>query len=546
MKMGRIGGRAATRFNKPPGMNANKNQVIRHNVRLRPLMGKFAAKGCELQMRIRRNIGKIAVVPGPLNIYYRCKPLTNSLKVLFKKVCHIPDFGNKSGYRLINLQLLGVHMVDIAVHCIKCSGCHGLVSAGGLPIRFIGEVSRWGLASVIQVICQGCGKVFKFNTSERLNIVKGSPIIDIGDNATLADESNSTIGVEAVHGIDHQLPTDCGSEMPKHISHRQNVRSFDVNVRCVWGQMSVGGGKAQLDEMCSCLDMPCMKQDTFSKLEMTIGKWWEGILLHEMAEAAKVERQLAIDRGDFHEGIPAITVVADGGWAKRSHRHTYSALGGVAIIVGALSGKLLHVGVRNKHCQLCALADNKGNIPIAHDCYQNWSQSSQAMEADILLDGFSTCEEKYGLRYMRLIGDGDSSVMAVLHDKGPYWCKRVEKLECANHACKCLRGNLEKLVADSPKFKGKGKLTKQVRIRLTAGVRCAIRMRGKMADSCRSKAIKLLERDIRNSIYHVLGDHQNCSDFCKKREPGTVIVNVLDDDDDDVGNQSEPISVIGE
>ena len=71
------------------------------------------------------------------------------------------------------------------------------------------------------------------------------------------------------------------------------------------------------------------------------------------------------------------------------------------------------------------------------------------------------------------------------------------------------------------KFIGRGKLTKRQRIRLVAGVRCAIRLRSQMSD--RVVAGKLLAKDIRNSIHHVLGNHTNCSDFCKLR-PTTVTV----------------------
>jgi len=36
-----------------------------------------------------------------------------------------------------------------------------------------------------------------------------------------------------------------------------------------------------------------------------------------LEEAAAEEKQLAIARGDFHQGVPAITVICDGGWSKR-------------------------------------------------------------------------------------------------------------------------------------------------------------------------------------------------------------------------------------
>ena len=89
---------------------------------------------------------------------------------------------------------------------------------------------------------------------------------------------------------------------------------------------------------------------------------------------------------DFHEGIPAITegipaitVIVDGGWSKRSDRHSYNAKSGVGIIIGQATGKLLHIGVRNKYCTACTQG-----VPLEqHACFKNWSQSSSQMETDI-------------------------------------------------------------------------------------------------------------------------------------------------------------------
>ena len=52
--------------------------------------------------------------------------------------------------------------------------------------------------------------------------------------------------------------------------------------------------------------------------------------------------------------------------------------------------------------------------------------------------------DKYGVRYMTLIADGDSSVYARIREDVSVWGEFVKKAKCANHVCKCLRGNLEK------------------------------------------------------------------------------------------------------
>ena len=124
----------------------------------------------------------------------------------------------------------------------------------------------------------------------------------------------------------------------------------------------------------------------------------------------------------------------------------------------------------------CTRAKNKDVQPPKHTCFKNWNESSQAMESDILVNGFLEAESMHGIRYTKLIADGDSSVFAQLQEK-VIWGRRIQKLECANHTVKCLRSNLEKLVAEKPHYKGKGKLTKLNRIKLSTAVRCAIKMR---------------------------------------------------------------------
>ena len=101
------------------------------------------------------------------------------------------------------------------------------------------------------------------------------------------------------------------------------------------------------------------------------------------------------------------------------------------------------------------------------------------MEGDIVLEGFLQAEFKHGLRYMRVIGDGDSSVFSRIEQEVPGWGRDVTKEECANHICKCYRSHLEKLVPDNPQYTCKGRhcLSKTTRVMLVSTVRCAIRVR---------------------------------------------------------------------
>ena len=82
---------------------------------------------------------------------------------------------------------------------------------------------------------------------------------------------------------------------------------------------------------------------------------------------------------------------------------------------------------------------------------KNWTESSQAIESVIILDGFLKCFEVHGVRYIKIVADGDSSVYSNIIENVPVWGPYVQKLACANHVCKCL----EQLVLDKPHYKGK-------------------------------------------------------------------------------------------
>ena len=60
-----------------------------------------------------------------------------------------------------------------------------------------------------------------------------------------------------------------------------------------------------------------------------------------MIEAGKQENKLAEEKGEYHEDVLAITVIVDGGWSKRAHKHSYNAKSGVGIIIVNAQGNYL-------------------------------------------------------------------------------------------------------------------------------------------------------------------------------------------------------------
>jgi len=88
--------------------------------------------------------------------------------------------------------------------------------------------------------------------------------------------------------------------------------------------------------------------------------------IENMKMAGEVEKQLALERNETINGIPYITVVADGSWMKRSYGTNYDSLLGVGAIIGARTKKVLYVGVRNKYCTICDLAERNKIEPKDH------------------------------------------------------------------------------------------------------------------------------------------------------------------------------------
>lgn len=80
----------------------------------------------------------------------------------------------------------------------------------------------------------------------------------------------------------------------------------------------------------SYCDVPCMSGNTFQKNQSFLAPLIKSTAWSEIERAAREERRIAVQKGNADsDGIPYITVVADGAWCKRSYRTSYDALSGV-------------------------------------------------------------------------------------------------------------------------------------------------------------------------------------------------------------------------
>ena len=85
-----------------------------------------------------------------------------------------------------------------------------------------------------------------------------------------------------------------------------------------------------------------------------------------MQEAGKEEKRLAEEICDFHERVPAIIVIVDGGWSKRSHRHSYNAKSGMGILLLAKQLVSLYTLVSEiSTAQLAPRVSQKRTTPVS-------------------------------------------------------------------------------------------------------------------------------------------------------------------------------------
>ena len=85
--------------------------------------------------------------------------------------------------------------------------------------------------------------------------------------------------------------------------------------------MMTGVGAARLATTMATVGVPSMSKQTFITTERAWSAEMENQLVLSMRQAGAEEKQIAIEQGRSHHGVPAITVIVDGGWSKRSHKH---------------------------------------------------------------------------------------------------------------------------------------------------------------------------------------------------------------------------------
>lgn len=227
-----------------------------------------------------------------------------------------------------------------------------------------------------------------------------------------------------------------------------------VNQAAVLGITSVGLGNYQLNEFCKNLDIPCMSDYMYDKIQKEQQKDWWGLAKKHASDALEEEIKLAVDEGKVDSGGNAlITVVVDGSWPKRSYSKNFSSLSGCAVIIGMRTNKVLYFDVKDKYCHICKIAQSKNVQPRDHQCNTNYKGPSSSMETTIIVEGFQYCET-VGARFNEFVADGDSSTFKNVSEMKIYQNPEVpvEKDECCNRLYRNFRNAFERLGNATKKY----------------------------------------------------------------------------------------------
>lgn len=300
----------------------------------------------------------------------------------------------------------------------------------------------------------------------------------------------------------------------------QKANPNSINYQSVLAGISTGIGYRQIEEFLGVIDIPYLAPNTFNKLQKEAQRDIQRGCNKEMYNAAMEAKKIAIEENsvDF-DGTPLVCVQIDGCYSKRTYGHNsnYSSLSGVGTIIAQSTKKVIWSAVRNKYCIVCRRAELKTTKPEDHECNSNYAGSSTGMERDALVEGFRKSEELYGIRYHKIIADGDASVYIKILEAKPYKNTHIEKIECRNHLLRNFRKHAKELCTNRTYPITQRKLLGNQINRCTKNILCAIKKR-KFSKNSHTTKVEELALDIGNIPFHVFQDHRKCASyFCEQQ-----------------------------
>ncbi|KAL4135177.1 hypothetical protein QTP88_006818 [Uroleucon formosanum] len=136
----------------------------------------------------------------------------------------------------------------------------------------------------------------------------------------------------------------------KIYTEKPKTEKCPVNKAAVHACQAIDIGYTQLSELMAFLEIPTVSETSYLKIQ-GVAATVHDTAWDEMKRMDEEEKKIALECGEVDvNGIPIITIVADGQWSKRSYRTKYDALSGAATIIGFKTKKILFIGILNKYC----------------------------------------------------------------------------------------------------------------------------------------------------------------------------------------------------
>lgn len=247
----------------------------------------------------------------------------------------------------------------------------------------------------------------------------------------------SSFNIKCIHcGLINKVNTSA--------EHRTGMRgslTFDVNSRAALASLHTGIGHTQLNNFLSTMNVPLLNNVTFKKREREVGKVVESLAKKSCHENIEIEIENAKLSGATADenGLIGFPVSYDMGWQKRGKGH--NSLTGHGAAMSLTTGNVLAYATRCKSCRVCDNAKRQGKEPRKHDCRQNHSGSSKAMEPSVACQLWKDAPLQ-NAKFSIFVGDDDTTTQAHLHQNVPYG---IDKWSDVIHAKRSLTTTLYNL-----------------------------------------------------------------------------------------------------
>ncbi len=240
----------------------------------------------------------------------------------------------------------------------------------------------------------------------------------------------------SIHDVNHGLATElnlsctrCNKkwtmQQPEKTKLEQvhnEVCKYEINLRFALALQLLGVGGEHAATVSAFLDLPDAHKwrRDFNVLESYMHDASEEVKnkSQDVALSQEVCATINLPEGpvpqsllDNEVPLHRIQGCYDMGWQVRSSGNKYGSSTGHALMVGALTKKVVDSVVFNKKCALCTKTHRETHRERKHRCVKNYEGSSKSMEAAGLVKILTRMQER-GVSVCTIISDDDSNARA--------------------------------------------------------------------------------------------------------------------------------------